>query len=346
MMKTERPILRVWMLSDGAQGHVSQSQGIVDSLAETYTVEVTVIPLAVSSRFWKRLGRLLLPWIVASERWLQQVYTINVPHSERPDLIVSSGANTLLANGLLAKQYSTANVYSGRLRGFPARCYSVIFSVVPEVNVPNNCVLPLPPVPAAIYRVSPLSKTVEQAEQTPLLAVLIGGDGAGCVYSQDDWHLLATFLTQVCQKQDWKLLLTTSRRTGVEAEAILKNNISEDYIVEAVWWSEKPRPVISDFLTRATAVVVTEDSLTMVAESIYSRRPVLTCAPKNVVTNANDKAALMSYESDHLIRRMTLDESAIGIMNIFSARAGIHNPQSFPDIPAMIRAAIQPFLKP
>ena len=344
MMKKEPTVLRVWILSDGAQGHISQSQGIVDSLAEAYTLEVTIIPLTVRSRFWKRLGRLLLSWIFVPEHWLHMVYAIKIPNGERPDLIVSSGANTLLANGLLAKQYLAVNVYSGRIRGYPARCYSVIFSVVPEGNVTNNCVLPLPPVPSAIYRTSP-SKATERVEQKLLLAVLIGGNGAGCVYRENDWRFLADFLTQSCQKQGWKLLLTTSRRTGAEAEAILKKNIPVDYLEDVVWWSEKPRPVISDFLTQANAIVVTEDSLTMIAESIYSRRPVLTCAPQNVSTNANDKAALMSYESAHLIRRMTLDESVIGDINLFSVQTSINNPQQFPDIPAMIRAAIHPFLK-
>lgn len=340
MMNNEQVVLRIWVLSDGAQGHVSQSQGIVDSLADAYSVQVTVIPLKLRSRFWKRLGRLLLPWIVTPNRWLQMVYDISIPSNEHPDLIVSSGANTLLANGLLAKQYSAANVYSGRLRGFPARCYSVIFTVVPEGKVSNNCVLPLPPVPAAIYRVSP----VIQTEETLLQTVLIGGDGAGCVYSEDDWRLFAKFLNQSCQKQGWKLLLTTSRRTGAEAEAILKQNISSDYIADVVWWSENPRRVMSDFLTRATAIIVTEDSLSMVAESIYARRPVLTCAPKNVVTNANDSAALTSYESAGLIRRMTLEETVIDKISTSSFQTKINQTQKFPDIPAMIRAAIQPFL--
>lgn len=341
MMNKEQAALRVWLLSDGAQGHVSQSQGIVDSLAEVYSVQLTIVPLKIRSSFWKRLGRLLLPWIVTPNRWLQMVYDINIPSNEQPDLIVSSGANTLLANGLLAKQYSAANVYSGRLRGFPARCYSVIFTVVPEGSVPNNCVLPLPPVPAAIYSVKPPTKN----EQPPLLTVLIGGDGAGCVYTETDWRLLAVFLTQSCQKQGWKLLLTTSRRTGSEAEAILKQNISSVYIADAVWWSENPRPVMSDFLSRASAVVVTEDSLSMVAESIYSQRSVLTYAPQNVVTNANDSAALTSYESAGLIRRMTLEESALDKMSTSSFQNEINQAQNFPDIPAMIRAAIQPFLK-
>jgi hypothetical protein len=220
----------------------------------------------------------------------------------------------------------------------------VVFSVVPEKGMANNCVLPLPPVPAAIFRVSPPSQSLEPVNHVPLLAVLIGGDGAGCVYGERDWLQLADVLSQIYLHQGWKLLLTTSRRTGGDAELILKNNISDEYIAEAVWWSENPRPVISHFLNQASAILVTEDSLTMIAESIYSRRPVFTFAPQNVQTNANDHAALMSYESAHLIRRIASDVLATDVINAFSSNTAMSQPQDFPDIPAMIRAAIKPFL--
>lgn len=41
-------------------------------------------------------------------------------------------------------------------------------------------------------------------------------------------------------------------------------------IADAVWWSQAPRKVMRDFLGAAQAIVVTEDSLSMVAESLYS----------------------------------------------------------------------------
>ena len=88
-----------------------------------------------------------------------------------------------------------------------------------------------------------------------------------------------------------------------------------------------------------------EDSLSMIAESIYARKPVLSCAPKHVVTNANDHAALMRYEQAHLIQRMRLDESLDRCVDLFSHFAGTNHLEDFPDVPAKIRAALLPFLK-
>ena len=57
------PPLSVWLLSDGAPGHLSQSRGIVDALATRREVKLTTIDLKLRSSMWKRLGRLCLPRI-------------------------------------------------------------------------------------------------------------------------------------------------------------------------------------------------------------------------------------------------------------------------------------------
>ena len=65
----------VWLLTDGAPGHLSQSRGLVDALARLGPVEVIEVRLAVQSKALKRLGRLLsgfslLPFALAAGAWL------------------------------------------------------------------------------------------------------------------------------------------------------------------------------------------------------------------------------------------------------------------------------------
>ena len=55
--------ITVWLLSDGAPGHLSQSRGIVDALATRRAVAITTIELKVRSTLWKRIGRIALPRI-------------------------------------------------------------------------------------------------------------------------------------------------------------------------------------------------------------------------------------------------------------------------------------------
>ena len=288
--------IAVWLLSDGAPGHLSQSRGIVDALATRHAVEVSTIELKVRSTLWKRLGRLALPHIRDAAGWFRRIYGV-APPPGRPELIVSSGANTLLANALLARMHRAPNVYSGTLKGYDPAAFDCVFSVVP-LGVACNHVLPLPPVPGELARPLPAAPGGEAR-----IAVLIGGDGAGYAFTDADWRAFAAGLATLARRENARLLLTTSRRTGAAAEALLRENLPAELITDAVWWSRAPRKVMRDFLTAAQAIVVTEDSLSMVAESLYSGRPVLSVAPAIAQPNANDGAALRGYVERGLLAR-------------------------------------------
>ena len=288
--------LAVWLLSDGAPGHLSQSRGIVDALATRREVEVVTVDLRVRSTLWKRLGRLALPHIRDAAGWFRRIYGAAPPPGQ-PALIVSSGANTLLANALLARLHRVANVYSGTLKGYDPAAFDRVFTVVP-LDVACNHVLPLPPVPGELARPLPLPPEGEKR-----IAVLVGGDGAGYVFKEADWRAFGAGLAALARREGGRLLLTTSRRTGATAEAWLRDSLPAELIADAVWWSQAPRKVMRDFLAAAQAIVVTEDSLSMVAESLYSGRPVLSVAPAVAQPNANDGAALRGYVERGLLAR-------------------------------------------
>jgi hypothetical protein len=287
--------IAVWLLSDGTPGHLSQSRGIVDALATRRAVEATTVDLKVRSTLWKRLGRLALPRIRDAAGWFRRIYGI-APPPGRPALIVSSGANTLLANALLARLHRVPNVYSGTLKGYDPAAFDCVFSVVP-LGVACNHVLPLPPVPGELARKLPPPSGEAR------IAVLVGGDGAGYVFKDADWHAFAAGLAALARREGARLLLTTSRRTGTAAEAALREHLPTELIADAVWWSQAPRKVMRDFLAAARAIVVTEDSLSMVAESLYSGRPVISVAPAVAQPNANDGAALLGYVERGLLAR-------------------------------------------
>lgn len=322
--------ITVWLLSDGAPGHLSQSRGIVDALATRHAVEVITIELKVRSTLWKRLGRLALPHIRDTARWFRRIYGI-APPPGRPGLIVSSGANTLLASALLARRHGVPNVYSGTLKGYPPAAFDCVFTVVP-LGVACNHVLPLPPVPGELAR--PLPPPSGDAR----IAVLIGGDGAGYAFKDEDWRAFGEGLTALARREGAHLLLTTSRRTGAAAEAALRDHLPAELLADAVWWSQAPRKVMRDFLAAARAIVVTEDSLSMVAESLYSGRPVISVAPTTAQPNANDGAALQGYVERGLLARSPI--ASLGDA-VFPARTA-----TLPDVQGEIAAVVLALLDP
>ncbi|OPZ02483.1 MAG: hypothetical protein BWZ09_02547 [Alphaproteobacteria bacterium ADurb.BinA305] len=329
-MEEVKPLI-VWLLSDGAPGHLSQSRGIVDALATRRAVQTHTVELQIRSAFWKRLGRMLLPRIRDTEAWLRRIYD-TAPPTGQPDLIVSSGANTLLANALLARRHGVPNVYSGTLKGYDPAAFARVFTVVP-LGVACNHVLPLPPVPGELAR--PLPAPPEGDKR---IAVLVGGDGAGYVFKEADWRAFGAGLAALARRDGARLLLTTSRRTGAVAEAWLRESIPAELIADAVWWSQAPRKVMRDFLGAASAIVVTEDSLSMVAESLYSGRPVVSVSPVVAQPNANDGAALQAYAERGLLVRQPL----AGLADIAFPDCSTPVPDVQAEIAGVVLALLEP----
>lgn len=294
------PPLTCWLLTDGAAGHESQSRGIADAIARFRPVSVVVVPLRVRRRVLKSLGRVLLRF--GNVQWLlAAAHDIELP-AGRPDFILSSGGNTLLANALLARRYGVPNFYSGTPKGFDNAWYSRIFTVT-EQGGGSNVVLPLPPVPGSICAPMPVP-----APDAPL-ALLVGGSGA-LPFTDADWTMLARGVNEISAATGRRWLVTTSRRTGADAENILVGAIAADVVVEAVWWSREPRKVMRDFLSRAGAVYVTGDSMTMIAEAIYAGRPVHVLMPAQGAHDAQDAAALAGYVRADFVRVVPIAEMA------------------------------------
>src|SRR5690606_25700289 len=147
-----------------------------------------------------------------------------------------------------------------------------------------------------------------------------------------DWRALAAGLATLARRENARLLLTTSRRTGAAAETLLRENLPAELITDAVWWSRAPRKVMREFLAAAQAIVVTEDSLSMVAESLYSGRPVLSVAPAIAEPNANDGAALRGYVERGLLARSPI--AGLADATFPSRRAAI------PDVQAEIAEVV------
>lgn len=316
-----------WLLSDGAPGHVSQSCGLTDAIARFMPLRVVVIDVQVRRRLLKSAGRVLLRFGRAD--WLlNAAYRIMLPYG-KPDFIVSSGGNTLLANALLARRFGVPNFYSGTPKGFDPAWYARVFTVTPQGGT-NNVVLPLPPVPGELCATLPAP-----AAHAPLL-LLIGGDGGGMQYSADDWCRLATQVNALAAKTGRRWLITTSRRTGVAAEEILARELAPSAIEDAVWWSRMPhKKVMREFLARASAVYVTGDSMTMIAEAIYAARPVHVVMPAQSRQEAQDAHALAGYVRAGFVRVSPIAAMADNVP-LFAGAA-------VPDVQALIRNAVQEF---
>jgi mitochondrial fission protein ELM1 len=142
--------------------------------------------------------------------------------------------------------------------------------------------------------------------------MIIGGAGAGYRYEDRDWENLADVMTVLANKYGIKWLLTTSRRTGDVAEQKLKKLLPENMLASCVWYATDPQHVMLAYLGASELVFCTEDSMSMIAESIASGRAVVTLSPRKSDPEVRYIESLQHYVDKTLICRFKI-ESAGGL---------------------------------
>lgn len=271
----------VWVISDGVPGHYNQSKGVLFALAQRYTLEVHWIELKLSKPYLRRPLAWLLNKSIPSLSRLSSFYQGDALVDQKPDVVIGAGGNSAYAIAWISRAYQAKNIFCGSLRHLKAELFDAILVLEQDM-----------PAPFISLKVSPvaLDQTVLQEQagiwrgehpdvEDKLWLMLIGGDGAGAQYSDEDWVILAKQMNLVARQQGIKWLLSTSRRTGCAAEKRLQQYLNFEYIADVVWWNEAPRAVLHQFLAVSDRVYCGADSMSMMMESLTAMRPLVVYHP-------------------------------------------------------------------
>ncbi|MFT8718922.1 mitochondrial fission ELM1 family protein [Acetobacter sp.] len=107
--------------------------------------------------------------------------------------------------------------------------------------------------------------------ERPLLAALVGGANGRFRFGREEAESLARRLAVASRQTGAALFVTTSRRTGEEATAILRAMVEE---VGGTLWSGGTDNPYRGLIACADWLVVTADSVSMVSEAVASAAPV------------------------------------------------------------------------
>lgn len=274
----------VWIISEGSPGHVSQSEGLVAALAERIDLEKHVIETRPKiGGFMRTLVRL---WMGPngrglSERFLRKRLDCDFPTTQ-PDLIVTSGGKAVFAGRGLAVRFGVPLVFLGERKPYPSGWFHTVFTPSPFETGANDVAIEMIPTGITPEKVTAAATAWSDRPEGDLWAMILGGASASHDYSDADWHLLAVKMNALAEANHIRWLLSTSRRTGARAEAVLRQHLDPQTIARAVWWAEKPEKLMAEFLGSAMWVCVTQDSVTMVTEAVASGRPVLVTMPSRI----------------------------------------------------------------
>ncbi|GAB5387319.1 MAG: hypothetical protein Alpg2KO_02870 [Alphaproteobacteria bacterium] len=284
---------KIWIVSDGIPGHVNTVRGLAAELSQRSGLE------CVEYRLFSRYG-LLTRWATTllkrsgyapSGMWRLSP----VPDADqRPALILSAGGRTGLANIALARKWGCPNAYFSSLRGLPASGFSACFTILAEqATAANIHLLPISSSHVTAQAIDEygqsLRQTLDIEDPSPVWTILLGGDAPGYRYLKQDWQAMANGLSAASQKAGAKLLITGSRRTPQMAIDMLERVLPKDCILRTQWEpSKQPLDRLEAYLGAADQVIVTDDSTSMISDSLLTRKPVTSLYPA-IAGNALDR---------------------------------------------------------
>lgn len=272
----------VWVVSEESPGHVSQSTGLAEALSQIEQLNIVVVKGRATIRGWMRPfvrgimgthGRPLPHFI------LKRIsnYTLP-PDTPSPDVIISSGGKSVFVAKSLAEHHKVPYIFIGERKPFPAEWFHTVISPVPRESSPNSIDIELIPTP-----VTPQLIEGKGTAEAGTWCMILGGASRSHRFQEHDWIELAEGMNALARRENIRWLLTTSRRTGIEVEAVLQKHLDQDILADAIWWATAPRKELYAFMARAELLFVTQDSVTMVSEAVSSGKPVVVVAPETVL---------------------------------------------------------------
>ncbi len=310
--------LRVWVLSDAQPGHYNQSRGILAALrlqrpVEEYWLEMHLrIGLARNPLRWI-LNHLSAP---PSAGWLKLFYRMPVLPRGPCDLVVSAGGKTSFANAWLAQRMRARNIFAGSLRRLSPTLFDVVLTLEP-ITPPaaGNLVVDLPPSAIDAGQIEHQAQALRAAhrlEGETVWALMLGGDGAGYRYAEQDWRQLAQLLNQLGAAHGVRWLILSSRRTGSAAQRLIEQGVDGERVAARCWYRKGESSCVEAYLGAADKVFVTEDSMTMLTEAICSQRPVISLRPVVVAPTARYAGMLERFVAKGWVCPYSIDDLVTG----------------------------------
>jgi len=290
--------MKAGILSDGKPGHLNQSLGIANILAEDLELELITINLSIKNPLLKPFLRFHQRFLCKDFNEINANKIINLFHPMAVsdfDLLIATGGNTAYISASLGKKHNIKVIQIGSVKGIDLKNYSAHITIESKDKSPNNIVTDLAP-----SRYKPIDTL--NRHKTNKALFLIGGNGSGYKYSLDDWHALITNIKNLKDESNVSPVIVTSRRTSrVHEEYLYRNSIS--FADSSSKWFHKGNSNIdlSVLFNQVDNIFVTEESSTMITEAISSGLPVCTLYPKSIKSPQSFREQISKLRSINFI---------------------------------------------
>jgi mitochondrial fission protein ELM1 len=297
---------KVLLLNDGKLGHFNQTKALSYALNHIVDTHTQTIHIKIKKSA-KYLLRGLLNSTIGTRylsnpnalKWIGFFYDID-EEITKCDIIISSGKDTSLLNAWLGLVYGCQTIYIGNPKKLDHNLFSTVFTVL-DLGFDNQIILDVAPTRSYSGNLTEFAITYNLNPQYKYYTLLIGGDGSGYRYKEEDIEQLITFVNATADKVKW--LVTTSRRTPEAYEGKMEKEMNTECFIA---FHKNPQKVVAGFLELSTAVFVTEESASMVSEGVAFRKPVVTLAPKYHDADKSYQKILRKFSTEKRIHRVEI----------------------------------------
>lgn len=314
--------MRVWVIDAGLPGVTNQCIGIAKAIHSQVSCEISVVHTRIRTKLFRKpvLWALRRSLMGAGSRnvlssVLARMFYSGMPRKrERPDIVITALGRSEYVAALLGGPQGAFAIHIGA----PIYLSASAFNLLVLVNAENATTGTTPKVNLSIYPTqilrhemegSPVKgKATQSSNGQSRWAILIGGDGAGYTYTPHDWNDLALGLGKLANHFDARLLVTTSRRTGVPAERQISGSLLPEIVDEAVYYGTRPQSVMLKFLGACNVIFCTADSRSMIADAINTGRPVYAVSVPGAKPDTIHQRFLDVHEAARRIRRVDISE--------------------------------------
>lgn len=306
---------KILRLTDGKAGHMFAIDGVIAALKQEFDFDVINLDVKIRAKFLLQIMKLLVHyswfdrWIKKNPKLLKVFYKKFALPEEHIDLILSTGGDTSYINVWLSRILNTNNMYCSSLRGLKAEYFTLLISsikldcknyIIFKEAFPNKNILQDMTKP-----ISEFCETQNLDINDKYFVLLLGGNTGGKYeYSTKDWKDIIDGFMYHVKKEKAKALISTSRRTGLKNESLMKE-LSESYlndIAYTIYFNHKPEKLLGIFLPMASKIFVTEESGSMIGESLYYGKPVFTISPRKIRTDKTYEKYLKNLRDSKRIK--------------------------------------------
>lgn len=291
----------VWALLDDRMGSIGQAKGVIQALDKN---DFEIIEKKIVYTKWAKIPNFLKGKSLIG---MNKKDSSDIYHNF-PDMVLSISRRTApIARWIKKKsKQKTKLVQLMRIEEFEAQDFDLI--IVPQHdrkadNLPN--VMRIIGCPHRVSVKATLDAKMKWESEfanlpKPWTAVVIGGSIKGKAFSNENAQKLGESIRALKKKIGGSILITTSRRTGVEAEEIIMEELKGMPAHTFLWGEKKENPYMG-YIACGEQIIITGDSVSMCCEACGTGNPVLIFTGDNWLTPKHLRFVNSLYEKGYAV---------------------------------------------